>query len=91
MRTTLLTVPIDALAVARITCRRSGCGGVVEVPLDKIYRVANAKCPLCGEGFNPTNEDPGRLTKLRDAIRAVAELRPFFAVEFVAPDVEEKV
>lgn len=82
----LYSVPMAALQTARVTCRRNDCGGVAEVPVAKLYKVASAKCPACGEDFYFGTDNPNPLSRLRAVLDELGQLKQYVTVEFVVPD-----
>jgi hypothetical protein len=86
VRKKLLTVPLDELQTARITCMRGGCGGIIELPADKLYKVASSRCPVCDHEFYLGQGNPNPLSRLKAVLEEMGQLTAFVSVQFVIPD-----
>ena len=82
---------LSELQIVRIICMRGGCGGAVELPINKLYKAGSAKCPICEESLNPTpHASTNAFGKLKQAIEEAVQAKDTFAIEFVLPDQSQK-
>jgi hypothetical protein len=45
----VLRIPLNEIHVLRFLCRREGCGGVLEIPVDRLESLTNKlACQSCG-------------------------------------------
>ncbi len=87
MRKTTQSVRVADLRTVRIVCLRNKCGGVVEMPLEKVSQFESARCPVCLQDFNAPERTSGHsLEKLRSAIAEVKAMPERLTVEFVIHD-----
>ena len=84
----LLVFLLSELATLRVVCRRPGCGGVTEMPLDRVAaRFADPRCPVCQGELLPGNAAGANpLTQLARAAVALQAHAANVDVEFVLPD-----
>jgi hypothetical protein len=82
-------VPLSDLTTVRLTCKQNNCGGVAEMPTERLADNTFFKCPLCGADLRRstkmnTADDP--LSLLARAIKEVGSMGNQLDVEFVIPD-----
>jgi hypothetical protein len=89
MTETTFKVLLQELTTARILCRKRGCKGVIELPIEQLGRLQFdvARCPVCGQELVPLaafnmagGNDP--LPVLCKAIEIVKSLKSEFEIEF---------
>jgi hypothetical protein len=89
MTETTLKIRLSELTTVRVVCCKSEgggvCGGIVEVPVDKLRQLAkpnSAKCPICHKPMigDDTLTDPfGDMAMLLERLK---EFKARFALEF---------
>jgi hypothetical protein len=87
----LVSFLIGDLKIVRVICRKNECGGVIEVPVDKLAGATLFECPICRQVIHPHNTNP--LIPLGKAINDLSNeaFRKEFDVEFVLPDTTGEV
>lgn len=82
----ILRVPLAALNTVRLVCDRTDCGGVVEMPTDRLDALTGAvSCPSCGHALTPRAIGSiGGLKALGMTLKSLAG-ETGFSVEFVLP------
>jgi hypothetical protein len=82
----LLTVPLSELGTVRLVCRRKDCGGVFEMPVERLPLKDFQSCPVCQAAFKESDVAPGHLANLGSAIKQVLSLKDTVEVQFVLKD-----
>ena len=84
----LLAFLLSELKIIRLICKRQSCGGVIEVPVDKISpeKFDAPKCPLCGHTLLTVHPDQNPILKVASAVTAMQRLKNDFEIEFVLND-----
>lgn len=79
-----LKVPLSELRTVRLVCNRADCGGVAELPTDRLDGLTGAvSCPSCGHALTPrTIGSISGLKALGMTLKSLAG-EPGFSVEFV--------
>ena len=84
MTETTLKIQLKEFAAVRVVCRKNDCGGIIELPVDRLSNLAKGnftKCPLCKEDIVPPVQfDP--LVELGLLIQRLNDLEPSFSLEF---------
>ncbi len=83
----ILRIPIGELEVVRLVCSNQNCGGVAEIPVERLEALVGAVlCPSCGHGFPIKNVGAvGGLKALGMSMRNFTDQEQFI-LEFVVPD-----
>jgi hypothetical protein len=86
MTETTFKVQLGELNTVRVICK--GCGTVVEMPIEKLGKLDSGQCVGCHQGFAaspPIEGQPGRLSKLQQAMQDCADSAVRYKIEFTIP------
>jgi hypothetical protein len=90
---------LSKVTAIRVHCRNKVCGGVVEIPIDKLgilYR--DCTCPLCRQPFDSGEWDAGGIPLhssnlfrvYAEVIKRLNAIKDRVEIEFVVPDPDKE-
>lgn len=88
MTETTLKVQLKELTTVRIVCRNKGCGGILEIPIEKLTTLSkdgSFQCPMCEQNLM-TNLSPDPLVMFGLMIQKLSALNQYFSLEFPIRD-----
>ena len=84
MSKSLLSFYLRELTVIRILCKKEGCGGIVEMPTEKLKGRQDIWCPLCRTEFNVLSDGHSAFASLGQSIGDLTRMKDC-DLEFVIP------
>jgi hypothetical protein len=77
---------LSEITTVRVHCRNSVCGGVVEVPVEKLASVfAQPDCPICHRAFGTSGVGGQTLPLLGQIVQELQKIKDKVEIEFVLP------
>lgn len=82
----ILKILLSELSTIRIRCKKCRTHGTLEMPVARLDRIGEYRCPMCLEPFWKDQADKNNhLIGLQEAIEGLAEDADRIEVEFVIP------
>ena len=83
---------LSEITLVRVHCRNDVCGGVIEIPIEKLGTVfRNCSCPLCHRQFDQGNWHGDNLLMIfAEAVKRLNGIKDKVGLEFVLPDTSDK-
>lgn len=79
---------LSEITVIRVHCRNSRCGGIVEVPIEKLASMFGpCACPLCNQPFDTGtfSRDGSLFHVFAKSIERLKQIKDNVEIEFVFP------